>query len=99
MRVSGKITKIYELKEGVSQSNGSAWACRDILIEWTEEGRFSDGNTFTKEESMIVSLRGDNARSFRLDVGVQVEMIVSFKTHEYKGRQIQNIYSNSIFVV
>lgn len=98
MRIEGTITKIFDLKEGVSKATGVTWYSRDIAVSWREEVQTSTGVIFTKDHSIVVALRGENAKNFTLHEGTRVGLHVSFVTNEFNGRLIQNIYCTSIYV-
>ncbi|MBR1520219.1 MAG: hypothetical protein IJ635_03170 [Bacteroidaceae bacterium] len=52
----------------------------------------------THEQALLMTLKGDNARNFSLEVGTRVETLVGFSVNRYKERDYQNVYCSSIYV-
>ncbi|MBQ9665980.1 MAG: hypothetical protein IJV33_05885 [Bacteroidaceae bacterium] len=98
MRITGTLTKVGDLKQGVAQESGNVWCNRDITITWSEETKYSDGRVKTHEQALLMTLKGDNARNFSLEVGTRVETLVGFSVNHYKERDYQNVYCSSIYV-
>ena len=98
MRIIGTITKVGELKEGVAKDSGNVWCNRNITVAWSEETKYSDGKVKTHEQSMLLTLKGDNARNFSLDVGTKVEALVSVSVNHFNERDYQNVYCSGIHV-
>ncbi len=98
MRISGTITKVGELQQGVAKESGNVWCNRNITVAWNEETKYSDGRVKTHEQAMLMTLKGDNARNFSLEVGTKVEALVSVNVNHYNDRDYQNVYCSSIYV-
>lgn len=98
MRIIGTITKVGNLKEGVAKESGNVWCNRDITIVWNEETKYSDGRVKTHEQALLMTLKGDNARNFSLEVGAKVEALVSLSVNNYKEHDYQNVYCSGIYV-
>ncbi len=98
MRIVGTLSKVGDLKEGVARETGNVWCNRDITVVWNEETRYSDGRVKTHEQALRMTLKGDNARNFSLQVGTRVEALVGFTVSHYQGREYQNIYCSNIYV-
>lgn len=67
-------------------------------LTWSEETKYSDGRVKTHEQALLMTLKGDNARNFSLEVGTRVETLVGFSVNRYKERDYQNVYCSSIYV-
>ena len=98
MRIIGTITKVGNLKEGVAKESGNVWCNRDITIVWNEETKYSYGRVKTHEQALLMTLKGDNARNFSLEVGAKVEALVSLSVNHYKEHDYQNVYCSGIYV-
>lgn len=98
MRITGTLTKVGDLKEGVARETGNVWCNRDITVVWNEETKYSDGRVKAHEQAMLMTLKGDNARNFSLKVGTRVEALVTFNVNHYNQRDYQNIYCSGIYV-
>jgi len=81
--VSGIITQILPLEQGVSQKTGTPWARQSVVIEH-ESGQYP--------RSIVVDINGqDRINGMALAVGQQVTAHLNVNCREYNGRFFNSI--------
>ena len=78
MKLSGKITQVMPLQEGVSQQ-GAQWRKQSIVV-------VEDDAQVAFPNAMVFDLFNDRIPETALAVGQHVDVHFSIRTREYNGR-------------
>ena len=98
MKIECKIKSIGEHKSAQNATTGNTWHRLPIEVTWTEQRQGKDCSFYNVEHSLVVELRGDNAKDFSLNVGQSVTMDIHFSTYEWNGKILNNVRSSFIIL-
>lgn len=76
VEIEGKVTKVFELRTGISARTGNEWKRQDYLIE--TPGQYP--------RRCLATVADGNIDMFNLQEGKQVRVTISIDAHEYAGR-------------
>lgn len=83
MKLSGKITQVLPLQEGVSQQ-GAQWRRQTIVV-------VEDDASVAFPNAMVFDLFNDRIPAAALQVGQHVDVHFSIRTREYNGRLYNDV--------
>lgn len=83
MRITGKITQVLPLQEGLSQQ-GNPWKKQSIVV-------VEDDPQVTFPNDMVVDLFNDKIPETPLAIGQRVDVYFGIRTREYNGRIYNDI--------
>lgn len=82
MDIQGKIICACELRQGVSQRNGSTWKAQDFVLETMD----------AYPRKCVFTVWGeDKLAQFNLNIGDEVTVSIDIDAHEYNGRWYNSI--------
>jgi len=97
MEIIGTILKISpDVKRGVSDKTGKAWAMRDIVLEVHDTYVTKEGVTAAWAHTFVFTLLGESAESFSLTVGTKVKIRYYADHREYDGKYYERKHVRSI---
>ena len=83
MKISGKITQVLPLQEGVSQQ-GAKWRKQSIVV-------MEDDANIAFPNEMVFDLFNDKIPETQLTVGQRVDVHFGIRTREYNGRVFNDV--------
>ncbi|MCQ2214005.1 MAG: hypothetical protein MJZ36_10240 [Bacteroidaceae bacterium] len=98
MKVNCEIIEVLPKIEGQKRDGSGTYHVQPVKIVWGEEGRTHDGATFIREQSLIVDIIGESARTFSLQPPAQVTMDLRFDTHEWQDKKFNKVFSSFIML-
>ena len=83
MKISGKISQVLPLQEGVSQQ-GAKWRKQSIVV-------MEDDANIAFPNEMVLDLFNDKIPETQLTVGQRVDVHFGIRTREYNGRVFNDV--------
>ena len=83
MKISGKISQVLPLQEGVS-SQGAKWRKQSIVV-------MEDDANIAFPNEMVLDLFNDKIPETQLTVGQRVDVHFGIRTREYNGRVFNDV--------
>ena len=83
MKISGKISQVFPLQEGVS-SQGAKWRKQPIVV-------VEDDANIAFPNEMVLDLFNDKIPETQLTVGQRVDVHFGIRTREYNGKVYNDV--------
>lgn len=91
MEVIGKICKVFDVRDGVSQRTGEKWVSQDFLLEY-----FWWSNQTTPSKIMLSIFGADRIQEADLKEGEEVKVRLHPEAREYNGRWFNDVRFDGI---
>lgn len=91
MEVIGRISKVFDVRDGVSQRTGEKWVSQDFLLEY-----FWWSNQTTPSKIMLSVFGADRIQEADLKEGEEVKIRYHVDAREYNGRWFNDVRFDGI---
>ena len=91
MEVIGRISKVFDVRDGISQRTGEKWVSQDFLLEY-----FWWSNQTTPSKIMLSIFGADRIQEADLKEGEDVKVRLHPEAREYNGRWFNDVRFDGI---